>query len=275
MHTRFFRLAVTFVVAGGAIHAQSQPRRMTQMGGGSPDRGKCTVEVVVDGSAEVEIRGDTAILRNLAGRQPQWRRFQCTGPLPRNPGDFRFAGVDGRGHQQLVGDPRNGGPAVIRIDDPDNGQEGYTFDIMWNNAAPPPPTVERRPEDRRGPDDRRPGFDRDGDAFHHDRDEAFHREDWRMHLFGRIREDIDHIQSETFAFGSDQYRLARAKQELNELQDMLAQRRYDRRELDDVVMALKRVLNDNRLARRDRETLADDLSRLQDFRDHFRDYGVQ
>ena len=32
--------------------------------------------------------------------------------MPRNPGDFRFAGVDGRGRQSLVRDPRGGGPAV-------------------------------------------------------------------------------------------------------------------------------------------------------------------
>jgi hypothetical protein len=35
------------------------------------------------------------------------------------------------------------------------------------------------------------------------------------------------------------------------------------------------VLNDNRLARRDRELLAEDMNRLQDFREHFRDYGVR
>jgi hypothetical protein len=97
--------------------------------------------VVVDGAAEVEIRGDRALLRNLFGQPPQWRRFECTSPMPGNPVNFRFQGVDGRGRQSLVSDPRRGGPTVVRIDDPDNGSEGYTFDVFWQGQGggfPPP-----------------------------------------------------------------------------------------------------------------------------------------
>src|SRR5579862_2428977 len=112
-----------------SLEAQNLQRRAVLTGGGSPNGGKCTIEVVVDGAAEVEIRGDTATLRNLAGQQPQWRRFQCSSIMPPNPGNFRFAGVDGRGRQDLVRDPRNGGAAVVRIEDSDNGSEGYTFDL--------------------------------------------------------------------------------------------------------------------------------------------------
>src|SRR5271166_746199 len=102
MYTRFFVTAVAFTAICSSMNAQTQSRRMTQVGGGAPDRGKCTIEVRVDGAAEVEIRGNTATLRNLGGAAPEWRRFECTGPLPSNPGDFRFAGVDGRGRQQLT-----------------------------------------------------------------------------------------------------------------------------------------------------------------------------
>jgi hypothetical protein len=97
---------------------------------------KCTLEVVVDGAAEVEIRGDTARLRNLQGQPPQWRRFECSQVMPANPAGFRFQGIDGRGRQQLVQEPGNGRPAVIRIDDSGGGQEGYTFDIMWGLDGP-------------------------------------------------------------------------------------------------------------------------------------------
>jgi V/A-type H+-transporting ATPase subunit B len=38
------------------------------VGGGSPDRGKCTVEVVVDGAAEISIRGDQGVIQNINGR---------------------------------------------------------------------------------------------------------------------------------------------------------------------------------------------------------------
>jgi hypothetical protein len=56
---------------------------------------------------------------------------------------------------------------------------------------------------------------------------------------------------------------------------MLAHGRYDERELDDVMKAMRRVVNDNRLAPRDRDLLSDDLNKLRDFREHTRDYGVR
>jgi len=140
-----------FVVIGAcyalalSMNGQTVPRRAVVTGGGG-DSGRCRVEVVVDGGAEVEIRGDTANLRNLKGQMPTWRRFECTGVLPNNPGDFRFRGVDGRGRQELVRDPRNGGVAVIRIEDPDNGTEGYTFEISWGGGQmmQPPGRIEDR-----------------------------------------------------------------------------------------------------------------------------------
>ncbi len=137
-------------LVGGVSHAQTMERRANFTGGGGPGEGKCTVEVMVDGAAEVEIRGDRALLRNVFGQPPQWRRFECSSPLPPNPGNFRFQGVDGRGSQKLVGDPRRGGPAVVRIDDPDNGSEGYTFDIFWGGPGgggfgPPPGPPPGRP----------------------------------------------------------------------------------------------------------------------------------
>src|SRR5882672_8688822 len=119
-------------VDGGAQQLQ---RRATMVGGGAPDRGKCTIEVVVDGAVEVEVRGDQGVLRNLSGNPPQWRRFECTGPLPSNPAEFRFAGVDGRGRQELVRDPRNSGSAVVRIEDRDGGAEAYTFDLFWGGYS--------------------------------------------------------------------------------------------------------------------------------------------
>src|SRR5689334_2203650 len=131
---RIFAVLATAAAISATGSAQQYQRRASIMGGGAPDRGKCTVEVVVDGAADVEIRGDQASIRNLSGQPPQWRRFECTGPIPANPVDFRFSGVDGRGRQQLVRDPRNGGAAVVRIEDPDGGSEGYTFDLTWGGG---------------------------------------------------------------------------------------------------------------------------------------------
>ena len=151
MNQRFFIGLVVCAAISGSASAQDSQRRAAITGGGGFDRGKCTIEVVVDKAAEVEIRGDSGILRNIAGQPPQWRRFQCSSPLPANPVNFRFAGVDGRGRQTLLRDPRNGGAAVVRIDDPDNGSEGYTFDLIWGGQAPPPPPERREDRYDRGP----------------------------------------------------------------------------------------------------------------------------
>ena len=124
---------MSFVILIGSLGAQGLERRADLVGGGDSSRGKCTVEIVVDGTAEVQIRGTTGTLRDLQGQQPQWRRFQCTAPVPSNPGYFRFEGVDGRGRQELIEDPRNNGLAVVRITDADRGPEAYTFDLIWDN----------------------------------------------------------------------------------------------------------------------------------------------
>ncbi len=130
---------LTLAAAGALIapvSAQTAERRATFTGGGGNDTGKCTIEVYVDGSAEVEIRGDRGLLRTLSGQPAQWRRFECSGPMPTNPDDLRFSGVDGRGRQELIQDPRSGrGAAVVRIQDSEGGAEGYTFDLVWRGGG--------------------------------------------------------------------------------------------------------------------------------------------
>ncbi len=248
--------SVCFLVIGAGsmlLSAQTIPRRADMKGGGG-NRGKCTIEVVVDGVAEVEIRGDHATLRNLGGRPSEWRRFVCDGVMPGNPVDFRFSGVDGRGRQSLAREPREGGPAVVRIEDPQGGSEGYTFDITWANTG-------FRPVEDRGPSQ---------DDWRRGREDWSRRDDWRDHLFDRVREDIDQIQRVTWPGGGDRYGLERTKQALNELQGRTDHGRPDDRQLDDVIRALGRVSNDNRLASRDRDVLKDDLRRLRELREHRR-----
>ena len=115
------------------LPAQPRPvyERQAEIRGGRGDEGKCTIEVDVDDVAEVEIRGGRGWLRTLSGQPSTWRRFICSEPLPPNPRDFRFQGIDGRGRQNLVQDPSRGGRAVVRIEDPRAGREGYTFDLIW------------------------------------------------------------------------------------------------------------------------------------------------
>jgi hypothetical protein len=256
-------MTVLALAAVSTLHGQAFERSASLRGGGDSNNGKCTIEVVVDGAAEVEIRGDRAVLRNLEGRPPEWRRFECNGVMPANPGDFRFQGVDGRGRQTLSRDPRsNRGAAVVLIEDRDNGSEGYTFDIQWSGSG-----GGFNPADRggfgggndRGAYDRggydRGGYDRGGRG-----DNRFAR------LFDRIRDDLGAARNSMRGRGDD-YRLDRVFEQLNELQRDYSRGRMNREQLDDVMGTLRRVVRDNRLSRRDRESLADDLDRLRELRE--------
>src|SRR6476659_8333070 len=115
--------------------------RQATISGSRGTSGKCTIEVRVDMSAEVDVYGNSGRLRTMTGQPATWARMDCTDPLPYNMSDFRFRGIDGRGQVKLVQDPRNNnGMAVIRIDDPKSGSEGYTFDIEWSGASGGAPT---------------------------------------------------------------------------------------------------------------------------------------
>ena len=118
----------------GSWNGQAQNIRARISGGDGT--GRCTFEVVVSGPAEVRIRGDQGNLQALSGSQAQWRRLDCNQPLPQQPVNFRFSGVDGHGQQSLVQDPAaNNGVAVIRIDNGNRGNEGYTGDITWTSSG--------------------------------------------------------------------------------------------------------------------------------------------
>lgn len=114
---------------------------MPPFAGSGGTSGKCTIEVRVDASAEVDIYGDSGRLRTVAGQQATWTRMDCSDALPAAMSDFRFRGIDGRGSVKLAQDPRNNnGMAVVRIDDAKGGSEGYTFSIEWSGASAAAPT---------------------------------------------------------------------------------------------------------------------------------------
>ena len=135
----WFALASTFL----PVFAQGPTEMRADIRGQSfGDRGKCTIEVNVDDVAEVDIAGDRYRIRTLSGQPSVARRFVCSSVMPRRMRDFRFRGIDGRGRVYLLRDPRqNGGVAVVRIEDPKAGREGYTFDLEWaggsNDVRPP------------------------------------------------------------------------------------------------------------------------------------------
>ncbi len=127
--------AAVLVFLMQSLQANPVPRQATITGGPS-DSGRCTVEVNIDGAAEVEVSGDHGVLTTLSGQTATWRRFQCSEPLPGNPIDFRLIATYGRGAIRLRQDPRNaGGRAVIHLSDSKGGRAGYTFDLWWRRAG--------------------------------------------------------------------------------------------------------------------------------------------
>jgi hypothetical protein len=129
---RLFIGLAGFVCLAVSAWAQGTITAQVTGGGGS---GKCTFEVRVDGVADVQIRGNQGYLQTKAGMPAQWVRLKCNQPLPRNPNNFRFQGIDGRGRQYMLRNPsQNNGIAVIRIEDTRSGYQGYTGDILWNGG---------------------------------------------------------------------------------------------------------------------------------------------
>jgi hypothetical protein len=130
------RVASLLLIAGTmVVRGQQVTGRLTANIRGGDGDGKCTIEALVDQVAEVEVQGRTAIIRTISGSPASLRRFDCNQEMPRNPSGFRFKGVDGRGRQDLVRNPSEGGRAVVRIEDSQGGSEGYTFDLIWTGGG--------------------------------------------------------------------------------------------------------------------------------------------
>jgi len=103
--------------------------------------------------------------------------------------------------------------------------------------------------------------------WYHERDERFRGEGWRPHIFMHVRSDLDHIWSARRAADRERRRLDRTRQELTKMQADLDAGRWDNGLLNDVIDSLTKSSNDERLAPRDRQVLADDVGRLKEFQD--------
>jgi hypothetical protein len=109
------------------------------------------------------------------------------------------------------------------------------------------------------------------DWYQH-REERFRAENWRMHMFAEVREDLDHVHTAIF-HGRDELRIVKTKEQLNQLQSDLEAHRYTQAKLDDVIGSLRNVVADNRMSAQDRDMLNDDLRRLRDYREHHENWG--
>lgn len=129
------RILFIFMIAAASLTAQRNTPFQAEVRG-SGNSGKCTIEVNVDGVADISVRGTRGQMRTIDGQPARWVRFQCNAPFPTDGmREFQFKGIDGRGRQTLIQDPRNNrGVAVVRIEDPKGGSEGYTFDLEWKDG---------------------------------------------------------------------------------------------------------------------------------------------
>jgi hypothetical protein len=105
--------------------------------------------------------------------------------------------------------------------------------------------------------------------WYHEREERFRGEGWRAHLFMHVRTDLEHVWSGRAA-DRERRRLAKTEEELTQMQADLDHRRWDNGVLNDVIDSIRKSSDDQRLAPRDRDVLADDLRRLKEFQDQHR-----
>jgi len=102
--------------------------------------------------------------------------------------------------------------------------------------------------------------------WYHEREERFRGEQWRPHIFMHVRTDLEHVWSGRAA-DRERERLQKTEEELTKMQTDLDQGRWDNGLLNDVIDSIRKSSNDDRLASRDRDILADDLRRLKEFQD--------
>ena len=103
--------------------------------------------------------------------------------------------------------------------------------------------------------------------WYHDREERFRGEGWRPHLFTYMKTDLEHIWSAVRASDQERKRLETTKGELAKMQADLDQGRWDNGILNDVIDSVRKSSNDDRLSKRDRTVLAEDVNRLKEFQD--------
>jgi hypothetical protein len=102
------------------------------------DKGWCSIRVWVDDEVNIFVAGDRVVFETVSGRRAHDAGSECSQPMPRGGlYDFRFRGVDGRGHVDLVEEPspRNRYRAWVRIIDRRGGGEEHHFRLWWRSGG--------------------------------------------------------------------------------------------------------------------------------------------
>jgi hypothetical protein len=118
------------------VSAQTTHRRAAVVYASDPYEGHCTVSVLVDGAADIEIRGDDATMRNVTGYPPKWQSFTCTGPRPVAAANLNLRAIEGNGQMTLTRDSYRPGLATVRVTNLEGGDRLFTFDLSWSPSRP-------------------------------------------------------------------------------------------------------------------------------------------
>jgi hypothetical protein len=116
--------------------AQEWDTIRARVSGDGSGNGKCTVEVTVDGIADIEVLGAEGRMRTLTGARASWKRLDCNMAMPPVPNNFHFTQQEARGPMTLTAQPgENRGVAAIHIEDPERGSRTYRFDLEWAGGS--------------------------------------------------------------------------------------------------------------------------------------------
>jgi len=126
-----------FALVACIVNAQTSHRRAALVYASNPYVGRCTVSVLVDGAADIEIRGDDATMRNVTGYPPRWQSFACTGPMPVAAADLSLRAIEGNGQITLSRDSYRPGLAIVRVTNLEGGDRLFTFELSWSPSRPP------------------------------------------------------------------------------------------------------------------------------------------
>jgi hypothetical protein len=85
----------------------------------------------------------------------------------------------------------------------------------------------------------------------------------------RVQSDLDRAESTAYPSSSDASRIARARDDMSDFQRKMDVGTYDSRALTEAIVSLQRIVDNNRLYERTRESLVDDLNRLRDMRERY------
>ena len=87
-------------------------------------------------------------------------------------------------------------------------------------------------------------------------------------LIRRVMRDLDRAENQALPGTGDRWRIERARNELNQVHQQLSYSGYSsRRDIDQAIMTIQRVVDSNNLNPRMRDFLMDDMNRLRELRD--------